>query len=511
MSRVVARALTAAIALAMSACASSDTRSAAAEQDAGAADGGDAGGSGGAGGMLSSEPVTGGSSSPRSGTGGSGTAGSAPAGGAGGTGTAGMNAAMGGAGSSGTTPTVEVITEPRDEATYVFDASTVRTYNIVVAPADLAQIDAHPSAEVWVPAQLELEGQTYGPFKVRYKGSSGSYKAPCTTDGYDDPKAGKCSIKLGFDEVDPNLRFYGLKKLNFHAMNNDLSLLRDRLGYSLFRDSDVAAPRAMHAKVLINNTLQGLYIAVEQVDGRFTRARFSEGGMGNVYKESWVSRGNEADFIASLETNTDVHDVSGMLAFQSAVRTSASAAEQFIDRGYMMRYLAVDRVIVNDDGAMHFYCDPNNPPSYSVGNGNFYWYQAGQAQRFWLVPWDLDLAFDGTPWVTIRPAWSAADACTCVAPVSGFTPQMPPACDALVSHFVGWRADYEREVDKLIAGPFSDARVQAKLDAWVKQLEPYVMESAAVDGAPAVDDWKFYVNELKQKIQSQREHRGYAY
>ena len=58
------------------------------------------------------------------------------------------------------------------------------------------------------------------------------------------------------------------------------------------------------------------------------------------------------------------------------------------------------------------------PPNYAVGNGNYYWYQSAQTRRFWLIAWDLDLAFDGTPWVNIQPAWTTQAACTCVAPPS---------------------------------------------------------------------------------------------
>jgi spore coat protein CotH len=432
-------------------------------------------------------------------------------GGAGGAGGADGMSAMNSAGTmSMVDPSVAFVTEPVDDAVYVFDQSKVRTYNIVIAPADLATIDKQPSAELWVPAQLEFEGKSYGPLKVRYKGSEGSFKAPCTTGGPDDPKSDKCSIKLGFDEVDENARFYGLKKLNLHAMNNDLSLLRDRLGYSLFRDSDVVAPRAVHAKVMINGALEGLFIAVEQVDGRFTRARFSEGGEGNLYKQSWITNSGEAEFVNALETNAEVHDVSGMLDFKTSVQTSADATQKFIDRAYMARYLAVDRVIVNDDGALHFYCDPNSP-NYSVGNGNYYWYQSAETKRFWLIPWDLDLAFDGTPWVTIHPKWNATAECKCVAPSTGYAAQMPPSCDGLVKNFVMWKDDYEREVDKFIQGPFSAARVNEKLTAWTAQIKPLVMEAAAVHGAPALADWEYSVNQLRMKIESQRTYRGYKY
>ena len=37
----------------------------------------------------------------------------------------------------------------------------------MVASAELAKIDAHPSYEEAVPAGLELDGQSYGPFTVQ--------------------------------------------------------------------------------------------------------------------------------------------------------------------------------------------------------------------------------------------------------------------------------------------------------------------------------------------------------
>jgi hypothetical protein len=406
-------------------------------------------------------------------------------------------------------PSVDFVTEPTDQAAYLFDQSQVRTYNIVVAAADLAMIDQKPSAEQWVPARLEFEGASYGPFKMRYKGSSGSFKAPCTTGGFADPKSGKCSIKLGFDEVDESLRFYGLKKLNFHAMIQDISLMRDRLGYSLFRDSHIAAPRAMHARLFINGKLEGLFIAVEQIDGRFTRARFGEGGEGNVYKEAWLAMRTESDYVSSLETNSDAPVVTAMVDFARAAQTSAQATEQFIDRAYMMRYVAVDRVIINDDGVFHFYCDANSP-NYPGTSHNFYWYQAQDTPRFWLIPWDLDLSFDATPYVRVQPAWTAQAACTCVKPAM-YDPQTPPSCDAMVQHFLSWRADYDREVDAFIKGPFSDARVQEKLNTWTAQIRPFVMDSAGVKRAPGVSEWESSVSQLKTKISSARANRGLAY
>jgi hypothetical protein len=92
-----------------------------------------------------------------------------------------------------------------------------------------------------------------------------------------------------------------------------------------------------------------------------------------------------------------------------------------------------------------------------------------------------------------------------------YAAQMPPSCDALVKRFLEWRDDCEREVDKFIQGPFSAARVQKKLDAWIEQLKPLVMETAGLRRAPSVETWESGVESLRAKIESQRTHRGFAY
>lgn len=406
-----------------------------------------------------------------------------------------------------------VSAEPDDAASFLFDQSQLRTYNLVIDPNDLAIIDASPAAEQWVPASLEFEGQTHGPYMVRYKGGAGGFMYPCTSGPPGGPQTGKCSLKLGFDEVDKAARFHGLRKLNFHSMQADGSMLRERLGYSLFRAMGVAAPRAAHARVLINGELEGLFALVEQVDGRFTRARFSEGGEGNVYKEVWPSYSDAETYLAALETNEDEQpSVQRMLDLQAAIATGADAAGEFFDRDYLMDFLAVDRVIINDDGIFRFWCDHtamgNNRGA--AGNHNYYWYEARDAARLWLVPWDLDKSFAATLEVHLDPAWNVAGTCACNShPEYGI--QFPAACDPLIQHFASWQTEFDDAVDAFIAGPFARDEVDAKLDAWIEQIRPTVVESAGILSAPDEATWSEAVTDLREKIDAARANRGFAY
>lgn len=411
-----------------------------------------------------------------------------------------------------TTPP-DVVEEPNDEANYVFDETQLRTYNLIVTVEDLASIDANPAAEAYIPAQMEHEGKTYGPYRMRYKGSGGAFEPPCTLAGAtttQTPKVGKCSIKVDFD-VDNGATFHGLKKLNFHSMNHDPSMMREHLAYGLYREMGIAAPRTAYARLLINGQLEGLFVLVEQIDGRFARARFGDGGHGNVYKEVWPVYSDPSIYMTALETNTKAPAVQGMLDFKAAADSGIDAFTRMIDRDYLLRYMAVDRVTENDDGIFHFFClagaQGNNPGPF--GNHNYYWYEGRAAQRFWLIPWDLDLVFEARIDDQIYPEWTTEALCKCGYPMFGI--QRPASCDTIVKYLRSWLDDYNLAVDQFIAGPFAGAAVQQKLDMWSRQIRGVVMEAAGIGGAPTFAAWTLATSDLQSKIASAREHRGRAY
>ena len=393
--------------------------------------------------------------------------------------------------------------EPEDDARHVFDPTTLRAYNFVIAEEDLATIDMDPTAEQYVDGTVEVDGETYGPVGIRYKGSVGAFRPPCTATGRTGeptPKTGKCSMKVDFDRVDSELRFHGLKKLNFHSMDRDSSMLRDRLGYAMFREIGIAAPRATHARLSINGRFEGLYVVVEQIDGRFTRSRFDEDGEGNLYKEVWPTAEMPEPYLAALETNEDDNpNVDKMVRFAAAAAQGEDASFQWLDEPSLYDYIAVDRVITNDDGAFHWYCGFNH---------NYYWYEAQHSDQMILVPWDLDSSFQnpsGTG-VHIATPWNEAAECTCRE-----TGQMPASCDPLIHAWASRNEVYERAVDAFLSGPFSAANVDAKLASWAAQIDAVVREASELNGAPTYANWQESVVQLQEIVASSREHRGYDY
>ncbi|HKU37319.1 MAG TPA: CotH kinase family protein [Polyangiales bacterium] len=396
-----------------------------------------------------------------------------------------------------------IIAEPTDEAAHVFDPALLHTFDVGIAAADLQTVDANPAAEQYVPARVRFEGQTYDA-GYRYKGSLGAFFPPCT-DFLTQVKQGKCSIKLSFNWMNPDGRFFGLKKLLFHAMNNDPSLLRERLGYALFREMGVPAPRASHAVLRVNGKAE-LYALVEEVDGRFTRSRFVEGGKGNLYKEIWPVHDDTAAYVAALETNDAQPNVERIQRFRRAVEQGPEAMAAWLDVDVTTSYMAVDRVILNDDGAFHFYCFEraigNNPKA--PGNHNYYWYEAAQTDRVWIIPWDLDMAMNDSgqpPHIEVdwRAPADAAQCDVCAGSALG-AGSPPPGCDRVIQGFRAYRAMYDAKVDRFVAGPFSKAAVDQRLRRWQQQLASagYTVPAEAFD-------------QLTQVLDRARLNRGFRY
>jgi spore coat protein CotH len=391
-----------------------------------------------------------------------------------------------------------VVAEPADEAAHIYDPTMVHTFDVEISAEDLELVDSNPAAEEYVPARLTFEGESYD-IGYRYKGSIGAFQAPCT--GAGGRKTGKCSIKLSFNWMDPQGLFFGLRKLVFHAMNHDPSQMRERLGYALFREMGVPASRATHAILRVNGQPE-IYALVEEVDGRFTRSRFSEGGEGNLYKEIWPVHAAAADYLAALETNEDqAPSADRMLRFKDAVLEGPDAMAEWVDLEVTSRYMAVDRVLTNDDGPFNFLCFSggigNNPSP--PGNHNYYWYEAEDVDRFWLIPWDLDHAItESTMHPHIAMDWRAipsagqCDACRGIS--------LPPGCDPVIQNFQSWQASYDTEIDSFIAGPFSKSAVDEKLDRWAEQLN--------VAGYPVSES---ELSELKGILDRARMNRGFPY
>jgi hypothetical protein len=360
--------------------------------------------------------------------------------------------------------------------------------------------------EEYVPVRLQVSGEDLGTVGVRYKGNVGTLSG-CFDRTTGARTCAKLSLKLKFDHAQPRKRWRGLKRLNLHAMARDPSLLRERLGYQLFRDMGVPAPRAVHGRVVIDGQLQGVFAVVEAIDGRFTADRWPGRGDGTLFKEAWPGSTEARYYEERRRTNEEAPGGGERFAAFAGALAAASDEElpQVLDRwaglDHLLRYLAVDQVISNWDGFTAFYC--GGPDARYCGNHNYYFYEeeggSRDGARFWLIPWDLDQTFSLVHGFVALPAWDEVPA-DCAAPLGAWGGQnrvRAPGCDRV---FRGLRAAgrerYAAALGSLLDGPFQLTRLQEAIDRWAAQIAPLVREDPTLQ----TEAWQAHVAALKADL-----------
>ncbi|MEM7141828.1 MAG: CotH kinase family protein [Actinomycetota bacterium] len=410
------------------------------------------------------------------------------------------------------------------DSSVLFDQAQLHTYELTLSDEDLAFLDAEPTAEEYVPGTLTFDGETVENVGIRYKGSIGAFFSCVSGGGF--PNLGeldgektcrKLSMKVKINFEGQDRRFYDVRRLQFHAMGNDASLMHERLGYLMYRSMGIAAPRAVHARLVINGEFVGVFALVEQIDGRFTRENWDEGG-GNLYKEVWPiidgRAANDAELFSGLKTNEDEDP-----SFDQVQRfgdAMASADED--DRGDTLRrfmsvdevaaYVAVDRTIGNDDGAFHIYCfTPGEPCS----PHNFYWYEDPARGTMHLIPWDLDHAF-GNLISPANPVTPLSDPFGEISndcrPQGGVFPQISSACDPILDAFASFEAETAAQTEAFLAGPFAAEATDALLDAWTEQIRTSLEEEADLHGDVSVNRWEQSVDYLRRQLDWARDQAG---
>jgi len=398
---------------------------------------------------------------------------------------------------------------------YLYDQELLHTFELTIADDAFAEINNDPSEEQYVEGSLTFEGETVSPVGVRYKGSVGAWVG-CVAGGtlFEPDGAKTCtklSMKVKINWEDSSRTFWGVKKLQFHSMNLDPTQMNERLGYWLFGEMGVPAPRATHARLLINGNYVGLYAFVEQIDGRFVDRMFADGD-GNVYKEVWPldqegSSRTRSEFRDALKTNEeDDPTVSHIRAFSKELAAAnkdelPQIVAKWMDIDEVVRWAVVDRAIRNDDGPLHWYCFDG------CNNHNFYWYEEPTTGRLHLIPWDLDSAFnnivfDANPVTPIADEWGEITNDCQPFPYGAWNiPQRSATCDRLIGTWTTFVDERDAAWAAFLEGPFSSTNTEAILGLWADQIHDATLEAATThQDALALEKWTAALSELHSAL-----------
>lgn len=396
-------------------------------------------------------------------------------------------------------PPVNAITTGEE----LFTNDTIPTIQLNLTPSDWQTLNDTAVQELYVPGQATLLDETVTNIGIRYKGAFGSLYA-CFTNGIRNGNCDKLAIKLKFNEYVDGQRLFGLKRLNLHAMENDASFMREVLAYEAFRENGIKAPRTSYVKLQINGDDLGLYLAVENVDGRFTRSNFDDGGEGNLYKEVWPKSQQTNYYLEGLKTNEDEFpDVSNFVNFANAISSSSnedfvSTLGQYVDPTHWIRYITLSRLVGHWDGVFAWYCGGSGA-NQQCNNHNFYWYQSRDNQKFTIVPWDYDNSFyfNHFQWEAGIPSWAEATTdCSVQYDLFGGK-SIAPHCDPLLgkTRATMWE-DYKALARPLLDGHFSNDNMSSRIDALIEQID----DAVANDPIRDYNNWLNHQNTLRNLV-----------
>lgn len=266
---------------------------------------------------------------------------------------------------------------------------------IVISSANVAALQASPRVDV--PAEIIFDGRSYGPVGVRLKGQN-SFQAITE----------KPSIKINFDQYLPRAKFFGLKDLTLNNMDNDLSMMHERIAYLVARRAGVPASRATHARLTVNGTSYGLYTALESVKHVMVSRWFAD-DTGALFE------GTDCDFtpgyVDDFEHESGVDDRSALSGLATALanpdaNAAIVAAGAYVDLASFQRFWAMETVIGQFDAS-----------PYSTPGDDFLLYDDPTSGRLRFIPWGMDESFYSSSYdvtdVTSILANKCMDSSTC--------------------------------------------------------------------------------------------------
>jgi hypothetical protein len=301
-----------------------------------------------------------------------------------------------------------------------------------------AGLDPHPYHHV----VLRYQGVEVPNVLMRLKGN-GSWHETVANDP--DPKM---QFVLAFNEIDPEGRFYGMRKVDLDMPRLDLSFLRQRLALRALRAMGIPAQCANSARLVINGEYYGLYTNLERQDKEFLQRQFGDDDEGDLWKGGF-----------QLETNEDMEDRDRLQAFWTA--TTVDELVTLADIEASVREWAAEAVVPQGDG-------------YYFARPNFFLYDHPTRGFVWLIT-DLDSSLDYRAYDTSP-----------LTPVADPDPLLRQHWSMVLGD-PGWLQRYVDDLDELLA-LYQPDELEDLVDQWSAQTEA----SALADPHRAFSDAKYH-------------------
>ncbi|MGC3982006.1 MAG: CotH kinase family protein [Steroidobacteraceae bacterium] len=248
---------------------------------------------------------------------------------------------------------VQVKVFPQDKPLY--DPLTLRTVFLTFEDNDWeAQMIAFKGTDIDVLATAVVDGKTYKNVGVHFRGNT-SFRE--VDEGY------KHSMKVSFDLVDGKQTVLGYKALELMNAAADATFLRSVLYLQLTRDY-LPAPKANYMRVVINGENWGIYINSQPFGSDFVKE--ATGANGARWKVHGSPSGHGG--LEYLGDNLDYYRYAYQITSkdkpeswaalmnlckvlnQTPANKLEAALKPLLDVDGVLRFLAIDNTLVNNDG-----------------------------------------------------------------------------------------------------------------------------------------------------------------
>jgi len=268
---------------------------------------------------------------------------------------------------------------PVDTCVDPFITDRVIDVELDISEESWEAIQADPLAEEFHMGAFVFDGVRVDDVGIRTKGNS-------SLNFTRQAGSNRFSFKVDFNRYVEGLKFCGLGKLVLNNGFKDPTLLREYLAYRLAREFGMSASRTAFVDLSIAGHHMGLYTMVEPVDDDFFLIGNFDDDQGDLYKPGFPDatlpyKGDSfSDYQGiAVENNENSTDHSALMNLIDVINHGPEEAyEEVLDVEGVLRYLAFNTVLVNED-------------SYTGSGHNYYVYE--QDDRFTLIPWDLNEAF----------------------------------------------------------------------------------------------------------------------
>ena len=230
----------------------------------------------------------------------------------------------------------------------LFGAKQVRSYHLELSDSAIQQL--HEDPKHYVRATFREGDDVYKEVGVRLKGGPGSFRM---LEGNS-----KAAFTIKFNHFVKGQRFHGLRRIILNNAVQDPTYMCEYIGYGLFRDAGVPAPRIGYATVAVNQEPYGLYVQVEAVSNDFLKRWYSK-TEGNLYEGSFrdVVEWRELDLDSNQgrENRRDLRRLAKSIEKADDNNPWESLAD-YVDLGNFTRFIALEQLVNHWDG----YTQTNN-------------------------------------------------------------------------------------------------------------------------------------------------------